>query len=161
MPDGYGMSGATPESRTPWETIAAQLTRARNYWLCTVRYDDRPHAMPVWGLWVNDHFLFSTDPSSRKGVNLAERPDAVMHLESGDDVVVVDGPVSRIPVSELPASFVDDYEAKYGFRINLEDSHDPDAETAYGFYSLKPRTVLVWDESDFPGTATRWRFPEP
>lgn len=154
MPDGYGTASTVPANATPWSTIETMLESARNYWLCTVRYDDKPHAMPVWGLWVGGHFLFSTDPTSRKGQNLAERPTAVMHLESGDDVVVVEGRVSRIGPDELPVTFADDYDAKYGFRPEVSS----DSESA-GYYAMKPATVFVWDESDFPDTATRWRFP--
>ncbi len=79
----------------------------RNYWVCTTRADGRPHAMPVWGLWLDDAVLFSTDPESVKARNLAARPDVVVHLESGDDVVVVDGRAERLTGSELPADFVD------------------------------------------------------
>jgi hypothetical protein len=99
----------------------------------------------VWGLWQEDGFYFGTDPASRKGRNLAANPWAVMHLESGDDAVIVEGSVGRLlDTSRLP-NLVDAYQAKYQVRPT-------------GLYHLRPRTVFAWQERDFPNTATRWRF---
>ena len=78
----------------------------RSYWVTTTRADGRPHAMPVWGLWLDGALWFSSDPDSVKGRNLAARPDAVVHLESGDEVCILDGRVRRVGHEELPADFV-------------------------------------------------------
>src|SRR4051794_25481300 len=82
---GYGIDGSSPEGMLPWSEVVARLEAARNYWICTTRPDGRPHASPVWGLWFEDEFVFSTGTDSRKGRNLAENPEVVVHLESGDD----------------------------------------------------------------------------
>src|SRR5439155_12821608 len=58
---GYGISGAPPE--TSWSDAAARLESARNYWVATTRPDGRPHTMPVWGLWLDDAVVFSTNPA--------------------------------------------------------------------------------------------------
>jgi hypothetical protein len=105
--------------------------------------------MPVWGVWVDGAVLFSTDPSSLKGRNLAARPDVVIHLESGDEVVVLEGRVAPI-ASERLEVFVEAYDAKYGHRI---DTSNPD----FGLYQLEPERVLAWREADFPTSATRFR----
>ena len=79
MPTTYGI--ATQSGGTlPWSWAEEQLRAARNYWVCSTRPDGRPHAMPVWGLWLDGAVLFSTDPSSRKGRNLTANPAAVVHL---------------------------------------------------------------------------------
>ena len=124
---------------------------ARNYWVCTTRPDGRPHAMPVWGLWLAGGVAFSTDPASRKGRNLAAQPYAVVHLESGDDVVVTEGAVRALDDPELLRRFADDYERKYAFRP------EPGAE-GQACYLLQPSVVLAWREVDFPTTATKWAF---
>ena len=147
MPAGYGIA-TEPEGALPWSWVEEQCTEARNYWICTTRDDGRPHAMPVWGLWLDGSVVFSTDPSSRKGRNLTARPDIVVHLESGDDVVVLEGRVEPMDRALLP-SFVDRYEAKY--------SHRPSETETAGVYRLRPSRVLAWREKDFPTSATRFR----
>jgi len=90
--EGYGIAD-DGEGMLPFSWVEDQLAAAHNYWVCSTRADGRPHAMPVWGLWVDGAVWFSTDPASLKARNLAARPEVVVHLESGDDVVVVEGVV--------------------------------------------------------------------
>jgi hypothetical protein len=93
--------------------------------------------------------LFSTDPSSVKARNFLARPDVVVHLESGDDVVVLEGRVTPFPRGLVDA-FCDAYDEKYAHRP------EPDNET-HGMYELVPDRVLAWREADFPTSATRFR----
>src|SRR2546425_1061199 len=92
MSEGYGVpkdgSGA---KQLPWSWAVERLLAARNYWICSTRPDGPPHAAPVWGLWLDDAVWFSTDRASRKGRNLLASPTVVVHLESGDDVVILEG----------------------------------------------------------------------
>jgi hypothetical protein len=148
MPPGYGIR-ADADGQMSWQWVERQLVGARSYWVCTTRDDGRPHAMPVWGVWVDGAFLFSTDPSSVKGRNLAARPDVVVHLESGDEVVVLEGRAAAMSAAHVTA-FVDGCEVKYGERL------DP-ANPAFGLYELAPQRVLAWREADFPASATRFR----
>jgi len=153
MPLGYGLV-ATGAGQLPWSWVEERLGAARNYWVVTSRADGRPHAMPVWGLWLDGAVYFSTDPASRKGRNLAANPAAVIHLESGDDVVICEGPVESTANAGARfgpdlAAFVDGYDAKYGFRP------DP-GSAAHGVYRMRPAVVMAWREVDFPATATRW-----
>jgi hypothetical protein len=149
MPAGYGIA-ADDSGELAFGWVEQQLAAARNYWVVTTRADGQPHAMPVWGLWLDGAVLFSTDPESAKARNLAARPDAVVHLESGDDVVIVEGTVVRLNPSELPESFVEAYREKYAHVIDT-------ANPAFGFYRLRPTQVLAWRESDFTTSATRFR----
>jgi len=109
--------------------------------------------MPVWGLWLEGELWFSTHPRTVKGRNLAASPEVVVHLESGDEVAIVEGVAEPVRGGETLGRFVDEYEAKYGYRI------DP-GERAMGIYSVRPRVVFSWREADFPESATRWRFEE-
>jgi hypothetical protein len=47
--------------------------------------------------------------------------------------------------------FVEAYEQKYSFRMELDNEN-------YGIYVLRPRIAHTWTEQDFPRTATRWVF---
>jgi hypothetical protein len=152
-PASYGLSkGAAPAGdRLPWDEVERWLTDSRNYWICTVRPEGRPHAMPVWGIWIDRALAFSTDPSSRKGRNLAANPELVAHTESGDEVAILEGRAEALERGALLQSFVEAYESKYGFRI------EP-SRPAMGIYAVRPRVVFAWREADFPDSATRWRF---
>ncbi len=106
MPRAYGVpTDASGSERLPWSWAVEQLTAARNYWICTTRRDGRPHAMPVWEIWQGGAVWFSTDPSSAKGRNMARDPRVVVHLESGDDTVVLEGKVEHATDRECARAF--------------------------------------------------------
>ena len=50
---GYGIP-ESEEGMLRWNWAAERLEQARNYWVSTSRPDGRPHAMPVWGIWLDD-----------------------------------------------------------------------------------------------------------
>jgi hypothetical protein len=150
--EGYGLGDAPADgSVLGWSQVLEWLTASRNYWVCTTRKDGRPHAMPVWGLWADDGVWFSTDPTSIKGRNLIERPDVIVHLESGDEVCVLEGTVERIREREALDRFDDLYDAKFDVRPSGMGD-------AAGVFVLRPKTALAWTEKDFPNTATRFAF---
>ena len=132
-----------------WSWVVERMTEARSYWVATTRADGRPHVMPVWGVWVNDAFHFGTDTDSLKAHNIRRDPRAAVHLESGDEVVILEGSFEE--VSSTP-EMVSEYERKYEMPIG----DAPDASE--GVYRLSLNKALAWTESDFPKTATRWRF---
>ena len=152
MPGGYGIArDEVDRNRFPWSWADEQLVKSRNYWIATTRDDARPHAAPVWGLWLDGALFFSTDPTSLKGRNMAARPEIVVHLESGDDTVILEGAVEKMTGVEALTQFVDAYESKYGFRVDTSN-------TNFGVYRLRPRVALTWREQSFPESATRWEF---
>ncbi len=109
--------------------------------------------MPVWGLWLEEAFYFSTDTASRKGRNLAANSYAAVHLESGDDVVILEGRVEEVADEALLNRFADAYDVKYDIR--------PDVSSAAArVYRLPPKVAFAWREKDFPTSATRWSFDE-
>lgn len=52
--------------------------------------------MPVWGIWLGGAVYFGTDRRSRKAKNLAANPSLVIHLESGDDAVILEGAAEEV-----------------------------------------------------------------
>jgi len=147
---GYGISKGS-KGRLPWSWAEKRLTASRNYWIVSASPAGRPHAMPVWGLWLDGAVWFSTDRASRKGRNVEANPDIVIHLESGDEVVILEGTAEEVTDGPVLARFVDAYEEKYGFRMDLD-------EPIGLVYQVRPRTALGWLEPEFPTSATRWRF---
>jgi hypothetical protein len=136
------------EGVLPWSHVQARLAQARNYWVGTVGPQERPHAVPVWGVWLEDTLYFGGGPQTRWSRNLAANPQVAVHLESGDDVVILEGWVDRITDPHHPrlVGIDDAYEEKYGMR------HGPPV------WVLQPRVVLAWTE--FPANTTRWRFED-
>jgi general stress protein 26 len=144
--DGAGM--------LTWEWVDEQMAKARNYWVCTARPDGRPHAAPVWGVWLDGTLYFGSDRQSRKVRNLMANPAVVVHLESGDDTVIFEGTVEEVTDTSLQTRIAAAYAAKYP-----PFAPDPDPGPNGINYALRPQTVFAWREHDFPTSATRWQFP--
>lgn len=147
----YGIH-AGEEGMLGWEWATERLGRSRNYWISSTRPDGRPHAAPVWGVWLDGALFFGTGPGSRKGRNLTANPEVVAHLESGDEVVILEGAAERVEDAALLRRVGEVYAAKYDF--------DPTGggEEPAPMYAVRPRVAYGWLERDFPATATRWRF---
>jgi PPOX class probable F420-dependent enzyme len=154
---GYGVDPAVTDGLLPWRELVSRMEGSRNYWICTTRPDGRPHAAPVWGLWFEGAFVFSTGADSRKGRNLERNPEVVVHLESGDDVVILEGTVEIIPVADADPAWLERYAEVYGAKYNLKmDFAAMGADMAAALYRLHARTAFAWLESSFPATATRF-----
>ena len=147
---GYGINPSN-EGLMEWSEVEARIISSRNYWLSTTRPDGRPHAAPVWGIWFEGAFYFNTGEESQKRRNLDRQPYSVMHLESGDDVVIVEGVIEPAADEQLLQQLNRVYNDKYG----LDIVEDPQAGSAY---RLQPARALAWSEKSFPDTATKWNF---
>jgi general stress protein 26 len=150
MPSGYGIS-TDDAGKLDWTWATERLAASRNYWVCTSSPDGRPHVAPVWGLWVDDAFFFATDPTSRKARDIASGSPVVVHLESGDEVVIIDGRADMPSDGAYLERVADQYLSKYGTGI---DPDNPD----HGMYVVRPTTAWAWREQDFPTSATRYNF---
>ena len=149
---GYGVN-LDEEGMLSLDWAREQLEKSRNYWVATTRPDGRPHASPVWGIWLDDSVMFGTSRVSRKGRNLADNPEVVVHVESGDDVVILEGRVEELTDRATLVRYADAYEAKYSFRPNVDTPGESDVT-----YRLRPSVLLAWKEQDFLKTPVRWVF---
>jgi len=136
----------------PWRWAADRLARAHNYWIATTGGDGAPHLVAVWGIWLDDTFLFSTAASSRKGRNLAANPRCVISTERADEAVIVQGDARLVTDRRRLARIARIYDKKYGSGFPAE-SH---------VYAVRPRVAFgfIEREEDFGRTATRWRFSQ-
>ena len=150
MPKSYGIAETIDgDVAAAWARAIEQIAGAHDYWISTTRPDGRPHAMPVWGVWVDGALLFGTDRKSQKGRNIAANAAIVAHLESGDDVVVLEGMAEEVTDAALLGRYIEAYDAKYQFRLDTSD-------TSTVTYALRPRVAFTWLERDFTGSALRW-----
>ena len=146
---GYGIQAASEGvGLLPWSFVGNRMLAARNYWIGSTRPDGAPHAAPVWGLWHEDAFYFSSGAQSVKARNLAADARAVVHLESGDEVVILEGVMDLETDEQLLKVLNVLYQSKYGF-----DMVGPGV-----IYRLNTKRALAWREEDFPTSATRWNF---
>jgi hypothetical protein len=152
LPISYGLkAAATADDLLPWDFVESRLAAARNYWVVTTGAGLRPHAVPVWGVWQESSFFFSTDPDSRKGRDLVTNSRVVVHLESGDECVILEGRALPVVDADDRRRLGTAYKAKYGIRIG--DGL---------LIGVRPQKVLAWRERDFPDSATRWLIqPRP
>jgi hypothetical protein len=149
--------GLLEPTRLPWTWAVDRLTAARNYWIATTRPSGRPHTRPVWGVWLEDAFYFST--GSLAAQNLQTNDEITVHLESGSDVVILEGLAQTVVDVSLVELVVAAYNEKYRWDVDPHDMPGP-------LYAVRPRVAFGWlsDESGadrgaaFHGTATRWRF---
>jgi nitroimidazol reductase NimA-like FMN-containing flavoprotein (pyridoxamine 5'-phosphate oxidase superfamily) len=151
---GYGLLDAERgQGLLPWSWATERLSQGRTYWLSTTRPgpDYRPHAMPIWGVWLNSAFGFTTGEWSRKARNLAARPDCVAGVTLEEESVIVEGMVRLEADAELRQAFAATYSEKYNWpRDNLSDAiYVVWPVTAYGFSAAADA---------FTGSATRWTF---
>jgi nitroimidazol reductase NimA-like FMN-containing flavoprotein (pyridoxamine 5'-phosphate oxidase superfamily) len=142
-----------------WAWAVEQLQQARNFWFSTTRPDGRPHAMPAWAVWLDNALYFDGSPETRRMRNLAANAAISVHLESGDQVVILEGQAAEAgrPDAELAKRLAEAFEARYGA------SHDyhpaPTTWDHGGLWRLRPRVAFGWTE--FPKALTRWRFSTP
>lgn len=150
IPETYGFTASTPHKPPPWHKIAESVRLSRNYWICTVSPDGSPHALPVWGIWLDNELYFVTKRASKKGRNLLANPKVAIHLESGDDVIAFQGWAVEVSDPSHLAKVASAYSDKYN-----GDQIYSDIEAVF---QLIPHLAFTWFEKNYHETATRWRF---
>ena len=138
-----------------WSWAETRLARSLNYWVATVTPAGTPHARPVWGVWLDRRFFFSS--GSRIRSNVSARSSISVHLESGDECVIVEGVASEAHELDVVRRVTDAYNAKYSWNLEAKPGE---------FFEVKPRVIFAWlcDSSGqdggalFSQTATRFLF---
>jgi nitroimidazol reductase NimA-like FMN-containing flavoprotein (pyridoxamine 5'-phosphate oxidase superfamily) len=111
--------------------------------------------VPKWGVWINGKIYFDGSPETRHAKNIAENPNICLHLESGDDVVIVEGTCRAIPKPspKLGAWIAQAYSAKYAA---LGYSPEPTQWDNGGLFEIEPRAMLAWTK--FTDDPTKFVF---
>lgn len=152
---GYGLPSPADESGLlSWSWAQARLESSHTYWLATTRPDGRPHVMPLWGVWADDAFAFSTGIHSVKARNLRANPRCVVTTQDTSEPVVVEGEATLVDDAGHRSRLSEAYAAKYGA---------PPPDPGEGpLFVVTPRRAfgLISQEEGFAGSATRWIFRE-
>lgn len=134
----------------PWSWAEERLVGCKNFYLSTVTPEGRPHVMPVWGLWLDGKFFFSTGRQSRKSKNIAANPYATVATGNSDEAVIVEGTVSQLHDRDYRKRFEKSVTEKYNFNVEGYEEEP--------VYILTPERAFGLIEKDFVGSATRWTF---
>jgi len=89
----------------------------------------------VWGIWLDDTFYFSTD--SLAAQNLAANPAITVHLESGSDVVSIEGTAEPVSGADLVEQVVSLYNSKYKWDVDPNNLPGP-------YYAVHPQVAFGW-----------------
>ena len=120
-----------------------------------MRPDGRPHTVPRWGVWLDGRFWYDGAATTVHARNLATNPACSLHLESGTDVVVVEGEShpARADAADLgqrlAEAFVKYHAAGYSPGADAWSGDD-----GGGLRVLVPQRVLAW--TAFPTDCTRF-----
>jgi nitroimidazol reductase NimA-like FMN-containing flavoprotein (pyridoxamine 5'-phosphate oxidase superfamily) len=105
--------------------------------------------MPVWGVWTDDVFYFSTGRKSRKGRNLTDNPACTITNDDGEEAVIVEGSAEEVKEAGKLERVAAAYIKKY--KMDPRGMGEP-------IFEVRPRTVFGFIEKSFPKSATRWRL---
>ena len=152
---GYGTLAAEQGTGLlPWSWARERLERSHDYWVATTRPDDRPHVMPVWGVFADDALWFSSSRASRKARNLASNPRCAITTDDAHEPVVIEGAAELVQKVSDIGEFVTRINAKY--RTHYAIDFFTAAENAC--FRVHPSWAFGLTESDFTGSPTRWVF---
>jgi len=143
-----------------WPEVAARLAGARTYWLGTVTPSGAPHAAPVWGTVHDGTLYLYSERRTAKARNLAANPRVVVHLGSGEDVLIVHGTVADLGAPADNPGMVTALSAKY---TSPEDqpflpASYPDFDVVW---AVRPRSALAWRLVDYDRSQRRWTAAPP
>ena len=150
---GYGIVGAEDgKGLLPWTWVARKMNNCRTFWLATIHAGlsvdrARPHVMPVWGVWVDDAFFFSTGRKSRKGQNLVVNPACTKTNDDGEEAVIVEGLATQATDAAEQERVAIAYKKKY--KMDPRSMGEP-------IFRVQPSRVFGFVEKTFPNSATRW-----
>lgn len=144
-----------PSDRAPlaWSWVDQQLAAAGTYWIIA-RTQGHPHPRPVWGVWSQQQLHLSIgSPTLLRAIR--EEPAVTIHLESGTDVVIVEGLVT--PAAPTMRAVIQAYDQKYDWDYEVSQLGE--------LTHLEPRKVLAWRTAGWAGrdsfqTSGCWVFDD-
>ncbi|GAA2360597.1 pyridoxamine 5'-phosphate oxidase family protein [Dactylosporangium salmoneum] len=148
---GYGIDEGE-DGLLEWDMVLGRLRDSHNYWLVTVRPDGRPHAMPVWGVWLDGAMWWSSSVRSRKIRNLRANPACTMTTEDGRSPVILDGAAEIVTDGAAIRAFLEATNLKYDAGLDigfLEPSVNATVRVA-------PREIFALEEARFVQSPTKF-----
>lgn len=159
----YGVP-TDPDGALPWSWAQQRLVENRNYWVVTSSAAARPHAMPVWGVWLPDaeRFWFSCSPNARKARNIAANPQCVVAVDDTVECISVEGR-ARLADPARDADAIDDAVRSYLAKYWEDPTVHPEMEAfirSHAAIEVTPERAfgIIERDDEFAERATRWRW---
>jgi hypothetical protein len=157
VPEGYGVPDST-DGLLSWSgDVEPRLVASLHYWLATVRPDGTPHSVPRWGVWLDGRFFYDGSPATRHARNVQANPACTLTLESGTEVVIVEGAsvATRADAGDLGTRLASAFEKyhPHGYSPGPDSWSGADGG---GLRVITPRRALAW--FSFPADCTRFTF---
>lgn len=156
LPEGYGLPETT-EGLLTWPQVEERLRASLHYWLTSVRPDGTPHTVPRWGVWLDGRFYYDGAPTTRHTRNVERNPAVTLSLESGTEVVIVEGrsDATRADAEDLGARLAEAFEKyhPHGYRPGADSWSGEDGG---GLRVITPKRAMAW--FSFPTDCTRFTF---
>jgi hypothetical protein len=149
-----------------WSRALKQLEAGApsgSYWLATTNPDGRPHVAAVGALWIDGKIYFTSGTRTRKGRNLAAKPDCVFSVSLTGIDIVVEGTAVRITdrptLLRLAKRYADQgWPASVsGDAFTAEYSAPSAGPPPWYLYMVRPTTAFGVATAE-PFGATRWQF---
>lgn len=161
MPEGYGVPD-TDEGLLDWPVVEARLVDAGEYWMATTRPDGRPHVVPRWGVWIDQHLYYDGAPTTVHARNAVTNQACALHIGDGREAsIIIEGTTTRSdPLRGDLARLGEQVAAEIG-RKYAERGYSPETDAwsddeAGGLMRFAPAKALVW--FSFPTDLTRFHF---
>lgn len=159
----YGVP-ADPAGALPWTWAQQRLVDNKNYWVVTASPTARPHAMPVWGVWLaeTDRFWFSCSPNARKARNIVKNPQCVVTVDDTVECVSVEGRAAVADVAR-DADAINRAVASYVTKYWDDPTVHPQMEAfvrSHAIIEVTPERAfgIIERDDEFTLRATRWRW---
>jgi len=160
----YGVP-SDPAGALAWSWAEERLAGNKNYWVVTASSAGRPHAMPVWGVWLSksERFWFSCSPNARKARNIAENPQCVVTVDDTVECISVEGR-ARVADPVRDAEAIDGAIAAYLTKYWGDSSVHTEMEAflrSHTIVEVTPERAfgIIEREDEFAQLATRWSWP--
>lgn len=159
----YGVP-ADADDALPWSWAEPRLVANRNYWVVTASASGRPHALPVWGVWLpaTERFWFSCSPNARKARNLAANPQCAVTVDDTIECISVEGR-ARLADPARDGDAIDAMVAAYLAKYWEDPAQHPAMEAflrSHAIFEVTPERAfgIIEREDEFSQKATRWTW---
>ena len=129
-----------------WRAMEARLGREHTIWIATVRYNGRPHLVPVWYVWLDGLIYLATGSDTQKFLNLTYNQDVALALPDTASTIILEGE-AHVADWNTVNKVADYFFHKYEWDFRYDDS------TEWRLVEVTPRKILSWgDGYDAEGT---------
>ena len=147
-----------PQKQLHWEDLSKKIRTSRNYWISTT-FKSRPHLVPIWGIWYDYKFYFSTSQISKKAKNLYKNAYCVISTEDANHPVIIEGIAAQEHAFNTLEHIVELYNEKYQWKFSVSSQGIfDDLGNGGPIFIVRPLKVLAWES--FPKSFTVWSFSE-